>query len=33
LIVISPTLDERAEQVAEKLGIEVYSDSSEIEKI
>lgn len=29
MIIISPTVDEPAGQVAEKLGIEVYSDSLE----
>jgi len=31
LIVVSPMIDRRAMKVAEKLGIETYSDSSEVE--
>ena len=33
LIVISPMIDARARQVAEKLGIETYGDSTDIETI
>ena len=33
LIVISPMIDARARQVAEKLGIETYGDSTDIEAI
>jgi len=31
LIVISPMIDARAHKVAEKLGIETYGDSTEVE--
>jgi hypothetical protein len=33
LIVISPMIDARARKVAEKLGIETYGDSSEVEAV
>ncbi len=33
LIVISPMIDARARKVAEKLGIETYGDSSEVEMV
>nr|WP_207787666.1 DUF3782 domain-containing protein [Candidatus Thiosymbion oneisti] len=33
LIVISPMIDEKAKQLAEKLGIEIYSDSLEVKDI
>ena len=33
LIVISPMIDARAQQVAERLGIELYSDSVEVETL
>jgi len=33
LIVISPMIDKWAEKFAEELGIEIYSDSSEVEEI
>ena len=33
LIVISPMIDARARKVAEKLGIETYGDSSEVETV
>jgi len=33
LIVISPMIGERAKKLAKELGIEIYSDSLEVEKI
>lgn len=33
LIVISPMVDQRAQKVAEKLNIEVYSDSSDVKEL
>jgi hypothetical protein len=33
LIVISPMIDARARQVAERLGIETYGDSTEVEAL
>ena len=33
LIVISPMIDARAQQVAERLGIETYGDSIEVETL
>ena len=33
LLIISPMVDEKAEQVAKKLGIEVYSDSMDVEEL
>ena len=33
LIVISPMIDARAQQVAERLGIETYGDSIEVEAL
>lgn len=33
LIVISPMIDARARRVAEKLGIETYGDSTEVEML
>ena len=33
LIVISPMIDARARKVAERLGIETYGDSSEVESL
>jgi hypothetical protein len=33
MLVISPMVDAKAEQVAEKLGIEVYSDSMEVKEL
>ena len=32
-IVISPMIDPKAKQVAEQLGIEIYSDSTDVEMI
>jgi hypothetical protein len=33
MLVISPMVDAKAEQVAEKLGIEIYSDSMEVKEL
>lgn len=33
LIVIAPTIDARARKVAERLGIETYGDSTEVEAL
>lgn len=33
LIVISPMIDARAQRVAERLGIETYGDSDEVETL
>ena len=33
LIVISPMIEARARQVAERLGIETYGDSTEVEAL
>lgn len=33
MLVISPMVDAKAEQVAAKLGIEVYSDSMEVKEL
>ena len=33
LIVISPMIDARARKVAERLGIEIYGDSTEVEAL
>ena len=33
LLVISPMIDPRAKKVAERLGIEMYSDSEDVESL